>query len=61
VLFLGASGIHANTLLLGIPCIPYSHHVSLSLWATQASLVEKLTVSKVLLLQREDITFTKYV
>lgn len=54
MLLLSASDIHANILLLGLPYIPYIHHVSLSLGATDALLVEKLMVSKILLLQRGD-------
>lgn len=52
---LGTSDLHANILLLGIRCVPYTHHVSLSLGATQAFPVEKLTVSTILLPQRVDI------
>lgn len=55
MLLLGTSDLHANILLLGIRCVPYTHHVSLSLGATQAFLVEKLTVSTILLPQRVDI------
>lgn len=54
MLLLSASDIHGQHFAAWHSLYPLYLHVSLSLGTTDAFLVEKLTVSKVLLLQRGD-------